>query len=240
LHNATGFRRDMNNERLPHLSLDDIFGERGVLAEAQKLIGEGKVRAFGLSGQDNVPEALMAAAATGRIAIFNQPFNLLNPTAAWPGPRDPKAVRPGFLRDFDVDYTGVMEFAHRQQVGVSVISPVAAGVLTDSAQAGVLPPDVSGWRVRFPRPGQYEQELAAGAGFAAVARSHGIGVTELAYRFALSQSAVTTVVGGFSNLAQLDEVGGFADAPPLSGEILADLAKVTGGWPDVPADTGRS
>ena len=73
-----------------------------------------------------------------------------------------------------------------------------------------------------------------------MARSHGIGVTELAYRFALSQSAVTTVVGGFSNLAQLDEVGGFADAPPLSGEILADLAKVTGGWPDVPADTGRS
>jgi aryl-alcohol dehydrogenase-like predicted oxidoreductase len=238
LHNATGFRRDMTNERLPHLSLDDIFGDGGVLAEVQALIGEGKVRAFGLSGQDNVPEALMAAAATGHIAIFNQPFNLLNPTAAWPGPRQRHAGRPGFLRDFDVDYTGVMDFAGRQQVGVSVISPVAAGVLTDSAQAGLLPPDVSGWRVRFPRPGQYEQELASAAGFAAVARAHGLGMTELAYRFALSQSAVSTVVGGFSNIAQLDEVAAFADAPPLSGDILADLAKVTGGWPDVAAGSG--
>jgi aryl-alcohol dehydrogenase-like predicted oxidoreductase len=238
LHNATDFRRDFSNERLPHLSLDDIFGERGVWEEAQALIGEGKVRAFGLSGQDNVPEALMAAGATGRIAIFNQPFNLLNPTAAWPGPRHQgagAAGRPPFLRDFDVDYTGVMDFARGQQVGVSVISPVAAGVLTDSAQAGVLPPVVSGWRVRFPRPGQYEQELAAGAGFAAVARSHGLGVTELAYRFALSQSAVTTVVGGFSNIAQLDEVAAFADAPPLSDEVLADVAKATAALPDAVA-----
>jgi aryl-alcohol dehydrogenase-like predicted oxidoreductase len=238
LHNATDFRRDMTDERLPHLSLDDIFGEGGVLAEVRVLIDEGKVRAFGLSGQDNVPEALMAAAATGYIAIFNQPFNLLNPTAARPGPRDRAAGRPGFLRDFDIDYTGVMDFARRQQVGVSVISPVAAGVLTDSAQSGLLPPDVSGWRVRFPRPGQYEQELASGAGFAAVARAHGLGMTELAYRFALSQGVVTTVVGGFSNIAQLDEVAAFADAPSLSGEVLADLAKVTGGWPDAPVGPG--
>jgi aryl-alcohol dehydrogenase-like predicted oxidoreductase len=229
LHNATDFRRDMTNERLPHLSLDDIFGEHGVFEEAQQLIEEGKVRAFGLSGQDNVPEALMASAATGRVAIFNQPFNLLNPTAAWPGPRLRGGGRPDFLRDFDIDYTGVMDFAHGQQVGVSVISPVAAGVLTDSAQAGVLPPAVSGWRVRFPRPGQYERELAAGSHFAAVAGSHGIGMTELAYRFALSQRAVTTVVGGFSNTSQLDEVAAFADAPSLGDDVLADVAKAIAG-----------
>jgi aryl-alcohol dehydrogenase-like predicted oxidoreductase len=236
LHNATGFCRDLANERLPHLSLDDIFGERGVWDEVEALVAEGKVRAFGLSGQDNVPEALMAAAATGRIAIFNQPFNLLNPTAAWSGPRAPDRARPAFLGDFEIDYTGVMDFACRQQVGVSVISPVAAGVLTDSAQAGAEPPAVSGWRVRFPRPGQYEHGIRAGACFAEVARSHGMGMTELAYRFALSQPAVTTVVGGFSNIEQLDEIAAFADAPPLDAEILADIAKATSALPQLAPD----
>jgi aryl-alcohol dehydrogenase-like predicted oxidoreductase len=236
LHNATGFGRDLSNERLPHLSLDDIFGPGGVWAEVESLVAEGKVRAFGLSGQDNVPEALMAAAATGRIAIFNQPFNLLNPTAAWPGPRVPGGARPAFLRDFEIDYSGVMEFARRQEVGVSVISPVAAGVLTDSAQAGVTPPEVSGWRVRFPRPGQYEHGLRSGAVFAEVARAHGMGMTELAYRFALSQPAVTTVVGGFSNIAQLDEIAAFADAPALDAEALADVTKAASALPDMTGD----
>jgi aryl-alcohol dehydrogenase-like predicted oxidoreductase len=231
MHNATGFHRDLSNQRLPHLSLEDVLGAGGVAEEAEALLAEGKIRAFGLSGQDNEPAALMAVAATGRISIFNQPFNLLNPTAAWPGPRVAGAPRPKFLRAGDLDYTGIMEFAQRQRVGISVISPVAAGVLTDSAQAGRLPPEVSGWQVRFPREGQYQAELALAARFAAIARAHGLGVTELAYRFALSQPAVTTVVGGFSNIAQLDEAAAFADKPVLDAAVLADVAAASSAEP---------
>jgi aryl-alcohol dehydrogenase-like predicted oxidoreductase len=240
MHNATHFRRNLGETHpnpaqppadiLPHVSLDDLLGPGGVWETVQQLRSEGLVRYFGVSGQDNDPAAVRALIGAQKISVFNQPFNLLNPSAGYPMARAGQPVADEFVReqaDF-IDFQSVMEFARANGVGVSVISPVAAGALTTEAVAGEPPPGVSARARRFPRPGQYEREVGLARRFVRVAEQLGVSLTELAYQFALSAPGVTTVVGGFSTSQQLRQAAQAASRGPLTDEALALLRQAWG------------
>ncbi|GAC1314870.1 MAG: aldo/keto reductase [Chloroflexota bacterium] len=235
MHNATHFRRNLGETHpnpaqppvdiLPHLSLDDLLGPGGVWETVDQLRREGLVRYFGVSGQDNDPVAVRALIGAGKISVFNQPFNLLNPSAGYSAARAKQPVAVDVVREQAdyIDFDNVMEFAHANGVGVSVISPVAAGALTEEAVAGVPPPAVSRRARRFPREGQYEREVALARRFVPVARQLGVSLTELAYQFALSAPGVTTVVGGFSTAHQLRQAAQAASRGPLRPDAEALL-----------------
>jgi L-glyceraldehyde 3-phosphate reductase len=185
-----------------------------------------------VSGQDNDPAAVRALIGAEKIAVFNQPFNLLNPSAGYPAARDGRAVADEFVQEQAdyIDFRNVMEFAQANRVGVSVISPVAAGALTSEAVAGEPPPAVSNRGRRFPRPGQYEREVGLARRFLRVAEQLGVSLTELAYQFALSAPGVTTVVGGFSTPKQLRQAASAATRGPLTDESLALVRQVWYGY----------
>jgi L-glyceraldehyde 3-phosphate reductase len=233
VHNATRFARSQAarsilGDLLPDLSLNDLVGPDGVWETVERLKQQGLVRYFGISGQDNNPAAVKALIGSGRIRVFNQPFNLLNPSAGFPAARGDAKVSERFVQDAPayLDFEDVIEFGRQHGVGAAVISPLAAGALTEEALAGKPPPPVSDRAARFPRPGQYDRALRLSRAFAAVAAQADMTVTELAYRFVLTTPGVTTLVGGFSTTEQVVQAADAASRGPLSNDVLVALKDV--------------
>ena len=50
-------------------------------------------------------------------------------------------------------------------------------------------------------------------------------MAQAAYRFVLAHPGVTTVLGGFSSLEQMEEIAATADLPALAPELLAAAAQ---------------
>lgn len=217
------------NTYIPAVTPDDLLGEEGILEEIDLLIREGKIGAFGLSGQDNHPDVIKSLAATGRIAIFNQTYSLMNPTAGWPQARGGRKVEGDFARyqrELFIDFDDSIEAAREAGVGVSVISAMAAGVLTEAAVAGEAIPTVSRRINRFPFEGQYDRQRALAARFRPIAQAAGMTLQELAMRFVLSTPGVTTLVAGISNAGQLRELLPAVDRPPLGEDVLEAVREV--------------
>jgi aryl-alcohol dehydrogenase-like predicted oxidoreductase len=60
-----------------------------------------------------------------------------------------------------------------------------------------------------------------------MAAEHGMSIMQLAYRFILSHPGVSTVLGGFSSVRQVEEiVGTSADVDPLPQQVLSDLHRI--------------
>jgi L-glyceraldehyde 3-phosphate reductase len=97
-----------------------------------------------------------------------------------------------------IEFDDVIDSARASGAAVSVISPLAAGVLTDSADRGEPPVRVSRRTNRFPFSGQFERQLEIARRFKPIASARGMTLTELATRFVLSTPGVTTLVGGLS------------------------------------------
>lgn len=217
------------NNYIPAVTFDDLVGEGGIVEEVENLIAAGKVRHFGLSGQDNDPSIIKSLIGSGKIAIFNQTYNLMNPSAGYPEARHGHRVGREFAepqRELFIEFEDVIENARAARVGVSVISPLAAGVLTDAADRGEPPPAVSRRTNRFPFSGEFERQLEIARRFRPIARNAGMSLSELATRFVLSTPGVTTLVGGLSNRQQVEEMTGHAGKAPLSQDVLAALAEV--------------
>ena len=51
-------------------------------------------------------------------------------------------------------------------------------------------------------------------------------LAQAAFRFVLNHPGVTTVLGGFSSIEQLDELATVSNMPPLSEEKLSRLEKL--------------
>jgi aryl-alcohol dehydrogenase-like predicted oxidoreductase len=217
------------NNYLPPVTFDDLVGEDGVLEEVDRLRNAGKIRHFGLSGQDNDPTIIKSLIGSGKIAIFNQTYNLMNPSAGYPEARTGRKVDTEFSepqRELFIEFDDVIETARLNGVGVSVISALAAGVLTDAADRGEPPAAVARRGNRFPFSGQFERQLEIARRFKTVARESGMGLSELATRFVLSTPGVTTLVGGLSTKQQVEEAASYAGRPPLDGDVLAALRRI--------------
>jgi aryl-alcohol dehydrogenase-like predicted oxidoreductase len=194
------------------LGLGDVLD--AVAPAARRLQEQGKIRFFGVTALGETG-ALHRAFASGAIDTAQICLNLLNPTAAYPVPS-------GFpAQDFDqlavlgreqgVGTIGIRVLAGgalsgeiaRHPIAIPAVDPIASGpdYATDAARSRLFEPLVK-------------------EGFAK-------SVLEAAFRFALSTDAMSTVLIGTSDLAQLE----FAAAAVAQGPLPAPaLDRLRGLW----------
>jgi L-glyceraldehyde 3-phosphate reductase len=147
--------------------------------------------------------------------LINASYHLLNPTAGQPAPYGMRV---------DLDWGQVIERAEQLGVGVAVYSPLANGLLTDSVLAGASAHPLSG--SRLPQQADYPRLVrrAQALGFLSVDGVQSL--SQMAYRFVLMSTGVTTVLGGFSETSHLEEALAAADMGPLAREDLTRIEMV--------------
>ena len=146
-------------------------------------------------------------------------YTLLNPTAA--------AAHAGVHAA--PNFGGVIEYAQAHGVGVAVYSPLAGGTLTDHGLAGGGPHRLS-QRAGGTATGRFAEARARqqtqAARFAFLSRP-GRTLAQAATRFILDNPGVTTVLGGFSDIAQMEEACAAVDQPALSED---DARRIETTW----------
>ena len=174
-----------------------------VMPAVRRLQEQGKVRFFGVTASGETG-ALHRALASGAIDTAQVVFNLLNPTGAY-------ALPVGYPAQ---DYDRLLVLAREQGVGTIGIRVLAGGAL-------------SGQVARHPTAIPSVAPIASGPDYATdvarartleplVAQGHAASVVEAALRFAITGDALSTVLIGCSDLAQLDFAADAVEqGPPL-------------------------
>lgn len=197
------------------LWIQDYLRPGGALEGLERVVRKGKARFIGFitRGKDIGPARQLLD--TGAFHLVNASHHLLNPTPGYPKP-------PELHAD---DWGQVIDQAEAHGVGVAIYSPLASGALTGDAVEGRPAPSIS----RGPRPdtpeGARMVERARALGFLHRPGTHSL--AQAAYRFILSHSGVTSVLGGFSSINQLEELAPTSGAGPLSEE---DMVRVQMAW----------
>lgn len=193
------------------LSTEDYLRPGGAVEGIARLREAGKVRAAGFICRGDDETDVKRLLETGIFSLINVPFTLLNPTAGMAKPADLQ-VQP--------NYGNVITQAKSMGIGSAIYSPLAGGYLTDEAIAGE----------QHPLARNKDLQATAAKRMRTIAREFSFLKDELsdnlakaAIRFVLGHPGVTTVLGGFSSLEQLDELALVSDMPPLPEDKLNRL-----------------
>lgn len=194
------------------LGLADYLRPGGALDGIERVLRAGKARHAGFICRGGDAREVGTLLGTGRVALLNLPYTLLNPSAG-----RVVAEAPGSAPD----YGDAIGLAAAAGAGVAVFSPLAGGLLTPALVAG---------RAAHPlaRPRRSDDPNDAGKTrmarrFADLADRFGIGLVDLAYRFILSDDRVSTVLGGVSSLEQVDGIARAAGNGALPAELLTQI-----------------
>lgn len=209
IHNPPRSVRDPRAAHWLPLTPGDMLGP--ALDGLEKVREQGKVRWFGFTCESAEPEPAKRVLSSRRYHAINCWYNMVNPTAGM----KPAGVRTGAGYD---DYDGVITHAGECGVGVAVIRPLSGGALTPQVigqGAAGRHPHAGGVYTR--KPETFTPEIERGRAFAFLHRPPRT-LPVAAYQFALQHPAVSTVVGGFSEIAQLQEVAALETMAPLSAE----------------------
>jgi aryl-alcohol dehydrogenase-like predicted oxidoreductase len=214
IHNGpTRSRPDQSPNSYVGLWLEDFLRPNGALEGLRRVRTDGKVRRLGFVCRGNDREGVQALLDTELFDLINVPYTLLNPTAGLDKP-------PGFSSPRD--YGNVIGLAHGRGVGTAIFSPLAGGALTDQSLGGLDPHRLA--RERPATPARAQDRERAARLKAVIGRDESLAAT--AYRFILANPGVTTVIGGFSDAAQVLELTAVSDGaafPPEDFERLQDL-----------------
>jgi L-galactose dehydrogenase/L-glyceraldehyde 3-phosphate reductase len=144
-------------------------------------------------------------------------FNMLNPSAGFTG-------HAGGQQDFE----GLIDTAALAGRGVAVIRVLAAGA---AAAEPVRAPNAGDPGAGLVSGGSYAGDLErASSRLRGLAAELGLsGPVELALRFGLSKPGVSTVLVGYSSLAQLDEAIRYAERGPLSDDAVQRVLVASSG-----------
>src|SRR5262245_5059200 len=213
-------------ERVDLLHLHNLIGRVGderplgvarvleaVVPAVRRLQEQGKVRFFGVTASGETG-ALHRAIASGAVDTAQVVFNLLNPTGAY-------ALPVGYPAQ---DYDRLLTLAREQGVGTIGIRVLAGGAL-------------SGRLERHPTAIPSVAPIASGPDYASdvararaleplVAQGHAGSLVEASLRFAITGEALSTVLIGCSDLAQLEQAVAAVDRGPLSPAALASLEAI--------------
>ena len=203
LHNPVGLTRPSDTD-----SALDLATALGSVARGLEAVREaGLARHIGFTGLGD-SAALREVVRTEPYEAVQAYFNVLNPSAGFTG-------HAGGQQDLE----GLIDTAALAGRGVVVIRVLAAG-------AAAAEP------VRAPNAGDPGGGLVSGGSYAgdldrAASRVRGLaaelglsGPVELALRFGLSKPGVSTVLVGYSSLAQLEEAIRYAERGPLSADAV--------------------
>jgi aryl-alcohol dehydrogenase-like predicted oxidoreductase len=186
---------------LVHTPPRDIAGEEELFAALEKMKDEGKIRAYGLSLENN-DFAAEIVGATGSRAI-EITFSLLK-----------QVPRAGFL-----------EVAREQGVGIVAKSPLARGLVTDSFVADDPPADDP----RLLKMGRekFEEHAALHRRLRPILTANGRTMAQGALAWLLSFPEVSTVIPGITSLERIEETAAVSDMR-LTPEELVALDEVMG------------
>lgn len=170
-------------------------------------IKRGRIRAIGLSNETpwGVMKFLQLSKQLGlaKVVSVQNPYNLLN-------------------RTYEI---GLAEVAHYENVGCLAYSPLGFGMLSGKYLQGKQPPE--GRITLFSRFSRYTnaQAIAATEQYAAIAKQHGISLTQLSLAFIRQQFFVTSTIIGATNLDQLKENIDSVEIH-LNDEVMAQIEAV--------------
>jgi len=186
-----------------------------VVPAARRLQEQGKIRFFGVTALGETG-ALHRALASGAIDTAQVCLNLLSPTAAH--------VVPAGYPAQDFDQLAVL--AREQGVGTIGIRVLAGGALSgETARHPIAIPAVD----PIASGPDYATDAARARTFAPlVAEGYAASVVEAALRFALSSDAMSTVLIGTSDLAQLESAAAAAAKGPLPAPAMDRLRALWG------------
>jgi aryl-alcohol dehydrogenase-like predicted oxidoreductase len=200
---ATGY--DPKKEKKADKAPEPILGQIEGMAA---LIKAGKIRNYGLSNES-------AWGICQFCAIADQ--------HGLPRPLSVQNVYSLVSRQFDLD---LAEVSYREKVPLLAYSPLAGGKLSGKYLADPAP---SGARFTLFKDFQPRNQRAAVdpavAGYAAVAKSHGLALDQMAIAFVRQRWFAATTIIGATSLAQLERNIAAADVT-LDEAVLADIEAV--------------
>ena len=216
-------------ERVDLLHLHNLIGRVGderplgvarvleaVVPAVRRLQEQGKVRFFGVTASGETG-ALHRALSSGAIDTAQVVFNLLNPTGAY-------ALPVGYPAQ---DYDRLLVLAREQGVGTIGIRVLAGGAL--SGQVARHPTAIPSVAPIASGPDYATDVARARALEPLVAQGHAGSLVEAALRFAITGDAMSTVLIGCSDLAQLDFAATAVNKGPLSPAALSMLTTIWSG-----------
>ena len=206
LHNSV----TRNPEDLPtSVTPEDVLKPQGIVSAMQEMQEDGLVDYLGLTGIGH-PESLRTLVHSGKFNTIQVPFNLLNPTAAYPVCRDTT----------DQDYGLIMTDCQAKGMGVFAIRVYAGGAVLGR------PPARHTYTTPFFPLDQYQQDCQQAqqlAGQLSADSRNRHSLQETAVRFVLSHPATSSAIVGFSETEHVDQAVAAARLGPLATDDIQSL-----------------
>jgi L-glyceraldehyde 3-phosphate reductase len=222
IHNGpTAYRPELSGRDYRILALEDYLRKDGALEGLQRIQKAGKTRYIGFICRGNDAEPVRRLIDTGAFSLINIVYTLLNPTAVG---------TPARGMEVDVDWGQVIPYAYQHGVGSAIYSPLAGGLLSDNMLSGGEPHPLSGAARRgggTAGAGEARQrQLRRARTLQFLSSGEEQSLAQAAIRFILMQPGVSTVLGGFSDVKQLEEIAAASGAEPLNEEKMARIEMV--------------
>jgi aryl-alcohol dehydrogenase-like predicted oxidoreductase len=197
------------------LGIDDFMRPGGALDGLQRVLRDGKARYVGFICRGDDGDPVRQLLDTGICHMINVPYTLLNPSAG--------IARPAAL-EVERDGGGVLNDALVKGVGSAIYSVLAGGFLSDDSVAGSQRHPLARSVDPATQAARRNRDKAQMLRF--LARESGMSLAQAAFRFVLSHAGVTTALGGFSSMSQLEELCAVSDANPFAGDLLERLEQL--------------
>lgn len=198
------------------LWIEDYLKPGGALEGLERVQRAGMTRHIGFVCRGNDSGPAQRLINTGRFQLINLSYHLLNPTA---GNVPPRGLH------VDGDYGQIVQYAAAHGVGTAVYSPLASGVLTDTAVSGGDRHRLAGG-FRDEGSREYRAMVDRARALSFLAKPGGPSMSQAAIRFILMNPGITTVLGGFSAMEHLEEMNGAVTGDVLSEEDVARIEMV--------------
>lgn len=212
LHNRVTSRREPGKTLAigALLDVEQMLGEGGVQETFEALRREGKVRHFGYCAFGGDPSAYREVAEKGAFQSLLVFYNILNPTSD-------RTMPAGFGQH---DYGQIMGTAAERGVGTVILRVLEAGALSGSATPHEMNRGGPGNDAEYARNAERARALEF------LKRDADETLAQVAIRFALMNRNVSTVLVGFSEMAQIDEAAACVGREGFTAEQLERLERL--------------
>ncbi len=213
LHNRVTTQRESFSYDIgvgPMLTLEEVLGPKGILETLGTLQKQGKVCYFGFTAFGGEVPAIYQLIDCNRFHTINADYNLLNPSAASEVPVSFK----------ESNYGQVIPRAAKNNMGVLVIRVLAGGALSGSDTIHPLSRNS-----KFNTDRLLKSDQVKALRFLI---QEGQTLPQAATKFALMNPDVSSVIGGFSSMTQLEEAvtcSGSSGLDDQSLELIDNLHK---------------
>jgi aryl-alcohol dehydrogenase-like predicted oxidoreductase len=211
VHNRFTLQR---GESADSLSAEDVLGP--VLEAFREVQRAGKTRFIGLSAMDPHVATLKRILESGDYDTVLAYYNLLNWTAQEPPPSNPPVIPPyqGGMTGGLFDNGQIIPLARSLGMGVIGIRSHAAGALTPQVDRPVPPGTL------------LEQDVARAKALEFLLEGTIRTLSQAAMVFCLMNREIDTTVPGVKNVAEVEEIAGCIDLPPIPPRHLARLRRL--------------